>query len=171
VGTTLFLTLLDLGSTGRLLLPSRVSTTRLQPQSTNSSWIPLGRNWMSTVSVVLVQGVSSILRKWGIVRTIRFIDQRSLTDELKGVSLKVNSDGEEYNGKLQLKKTTSGNVRKYQPVVQYTLPGGNPVDLIEGQVVRIVGEQVQIDLRTTGPVKSLRGHVKGTYLTKVNWQL
>lgn len=86
--------------------------------------------------------------------------QRSLTDELKGITLKIKSDDDEYSGKVQLKQVTSGNVLKYQPIVQYSLPGKSPVNIIEGQVVRVVGKKVEIDLKTAA-YESLKGHIKG----------
>lgn len=92
--------------------------------------------------------------------------KRAFTDELKGVELKIVSDGEAYNGKLQLKKVKAGSVSKYEPIVQYSFPGGRPVKLIEGQVLRVEGQgKVEIDLRTAGPFRQLRGSVKGMHLS------
>lgn len=87
--------------------------------------------------------------------------KRSFTSDLKGINLKVVSDGDAYDAQLQLKKITSGTVNKYEPVVQYTLPGGKPVKLVEGQVVRVAGKSLDIDVRTAGPIKSIRGSIKG----------
>lgn len=87
--------------------------------------------------------------------------KRSFTSDLKGINLKVVSDGDAYDAKVQLKKVTAGTVNKYEPVVSYTLPGGKPVKLVEGQVVRVEGKSLDVDIRTAGPIKSIRGSIKG----------
>lgn len=88
--------------------------------------------------------------------------KRSFTDELKGIELKIEADGDAYNGKMQLKRVKAGSVNKYEPIISYNLPGGRPVKLVEGQVLVVEGQRkMEIDLRTAGPMKSLRGSVKG----------
>ncbi|ODN00144.1 Apolipophorin, partial [Orchesella cincta] len=94
--------------------------------------------------------------------------KRSLTEELKGVELKVAIDGEAYTGTAEVRKTVEGAGYKLTPVIQYQLPQGNPVKLLQGEITRVPGQQLNVNLRTGGPFRSVRGSVKGSLLINQN---
>lgn len=78
-----------------------------------------------------------------------------------GAELSVAVDGDTYKGIAEVRKTTEGSGYKLTPLVQYQLPNGSPVKLVEGEITRVPGQKLNVDLRTGGPIRMLRGSVKG----------
>ncbi|CAL8089591.1 unnamed protein product [Orchesella dallaii] len=90
--------------------------------------------------------------------------KRSLTDELKGVELKVAIDGKGYTWIAEVRKTIEGAGYKLTPVIQYQWEQSTPVKLLEGEITRVPGQNLNVNLRTGGPFDATRGSVKGSLI-------
>lgn len=63
---------------------------------------------------------------------------------------------------MELKKNDLGaGSYELEPLVQYSLPSGEQVNIIEGKISRNGDRKVQIDLRSNGPCAALRATMKG----------